>query len=301
MYRDLVEKIMVLNELKEEERIRIEDLVHKIGFTREYLINVVSNLARNFIIHFDQSVVEWASSDNPSRFRPWGWKLEHRILAGSGLDIVKKYGSWSIVVVEYQTVARGRHGKEWLSDLGGLWASYRMPVSQTVAKSLPLLVPIVIIDTLRENLGVETKIRWPNDIVYGDKKIAGILVEAEFIHDRLIVNVGIGLNVNNEPPLPGTTSLKKIMGKLVPRNAILASLTGRINRLMKLSSEPEELEKKFRENLVTLGRRIRVETVNEVFEAIAVDIEENGDLVVKTNGVIKKLDPLRTIRIKHLD
>jgi len=297
----LLAKLTILDNLKETGKIGLEELSLKTGLLREQIMQTIQGLSKTYLINIDGDIVKWLPADNPSTIRPWGWNINHVVSIGSTQIAIRGMGLWSILVAEHQYSGRGRHGKGWISDLGGLWISYRLPVKPWVANVIPIALSIILIKIFEQIFGLKAGIKWPNDIVVNDKKIAGMIIEGEYVSDTMIVNIGVGINVNNEPPIPGTTSLKKIVGKLVPRNPILASLTGWISRLDKILIDREQLESMYRDHLVTLNRRVYVETLTEVFEAKAVDIDESGDLIVEKNGIKKKLNPLTTLRIRHLD
>jgi BirA family biotin operon repressor/biotin-[acetyl-CoA-carboxylase] ligase len=105
---------------------------------------------------------------------------------------------WSAVRAEVQRAGRGRHGRAWVSDRGGLWFSAVLPAAGTAAPwaLLPLAAGWAVLSTVRE-LGVAgARLRWPNDILVDRCKLAGILVD-RFSPDAAVV--GIGLNVFNHP------------------------------------------------------------------------------------------------------
>jgi BirA family biotin operon repressor/biotin-[acetyl-CoA-carboxylase] ligase len=105
---------------------------------------------------------------------------------------------WSAVRAEVQPAGRGRHGRAWVSDRGGLWFSAVLPTANPAAPwaLLPLAVGWAVLSTLRE-LGVTgARLRWPNDILVDRRKLAGILVD-RFSPDAAVV--GIGLNIFNHP------------------------------------------------------------------------------------------------------
>lgn len=101
--------------------------------------------------------------------------------------------AWSAVRADTQTAGRGRFQREWVSDEGGLWFSAVVPAEPAI---LPLVAGLAVCDALRE-LGVKNlRLRWPNDVMVGQRKLAGVLI------DRFkpgVAVIGIGVNVNNNP------------------------------------------------------------------------------------------------------
>lgn len=105
---------------------------------------------------------------------------------------------WHAVIAATQTGGYGRTRNPWVSDVGGLWLSAVLPLSRSELpwQLLPLVVGCAVAETL-SHMGVRGHhVRWPNDLLIGERKIAGILVE-KFQPDTAVV--GIGLNVLNDP------------------------------------------------------------------------------------------------------
>jgi BirA family biotin operon repressor/biotin-[acetyl-CoA-carboxylase] ligase len=106
--------------------------------------------------------------------------------------------AWHAVRADTQTDGRGRTGRHWTSDTGGLWLSAVVPCPgprENWAR-LPLAVGWALLDTLASLGAVDLRLRWPNDILAGSRKLAGLLVER---HTPDTAVVGIGLNVFNHP------------------------------------------------------------------------------------------------------
>ncbi|MEM1629241.1 MAG: biotin--[acetyl-CoA-carboxylase] ligase [Saccharolobus sp.] len=121
-----------------------------------------------------------------------------------------------VVIAEEQTKARGRFGRSWYSPKGGLWFTYVKKNFKTELIQLSgIKTAIAIMDLLKDF--VDAKIRWPNDIVVNDKKIAGILIEAKTYEDvnycDLFIGVGIDTNVKEFPKDVNATSLYLELGK----------------------------------------------------------------------------------------
>lgn len=132
-----------------------------------------------------------------------------------------------------QTGGRGRTGRAWVSDEGGLWLSAVLPCPGDRARwsVLPLAAGWAIIGALKELGAAGLRLRWPNDIMAGPRKLAGILVE-RYARDTAVV--GIGMNVFNtpetaDPALSGTTTR---LADLVSAPATLDDLTGSILRAL---------------------------------------------------------------------
>jgi BirA family biotin operon repressor/biotin-[acetyl-CoA-carboxylase] ligase len=140
---------------------------------------------------------------------------------------------------------------------------------------------------VRAATGADVRLKWPNDLVVdtpaGTRKLSGILTEIE----GGAVVVGIGINVN-WPPAAELGELAAIAvacnhltGAPVDRDLLLADLLARLDRWYSLlPAEAGALRGRYRELSATLGRRVRVETPDGVVEGDAVDIDDEGRLLV---------------------
>jgi len=162
-----------------------------------------------------------------------------------------------VVVAEEQTKARGRFGRAWYSPKGGLWVTYVMKDFEAErVPDLTLANALAIRKALRRY--VNAKIRWPNDVVVNDKKIAGVLVEAIARGDKATAFVGFGVdtNVTGFPKDVRATSVLLETGKLVNNDELMfeiISLTKEYLRL-NLSQLAKELD-----NYSSLnGREVRI-------------------------------------------
>jgi len=297
----LLSKLLILENLRGVSEITVRELAWRTGIRENVLIHHIVDLQRTHLIEIGNNRVSWNIADNPSTLKPWGWRLEHKIVTGSVLDYVRGCGLWTVALSEYQMYGRGRHGRRWIGNLGGLWIALRLPLLPGNASYVSIAAPLIIVEILRRNYGINAWIKWPNDVVCNDKKLVGVLVEAEAYQDKIVANIGIGINVNNSPPLPNTTSLKKLMGRLIPRNSLLSLIIGWFGRIHKLLEDPKELLKKYMENMATLNRRVRAKTVAGEIEGIAIDVDEYGYLTVETPSGKKLIDPDTTLELRHLD
>lgn len=111
--------------------------------------------------------------------------------------------AWHAVRADTQTAGRGRFQRAWVSDRGGLWLSAVVPAGERQARELlPLAAGLAVIEALR-NFGIEgARLRWPNDVMMGEKKLAGLLVDS-FDPTRAVV--GVGVNISNHPAAHDST------------------------------------------------------------------------------------------------
>jgi len=127
-----------------------------------------------------------------------GWRLSVYETVGSTNDLARTLSGWSAVRADRQTGGRGRLGRKFVSGAGGLWLSAVLPAEGGPARwtGFSLAAGLHVLRAMRA-LGVpHARLRWPNDILAGPRKLAGLLIEQPD-PERLVV--GIGVNVTNKP------------------------------------------------------------------------------------------------------
>ena len=192
-------------------------------------------------------------------------------------------------VSEQQTGGKGRLGRTWASPSGtGLWFSVLLrpgilPIRVSVTT---LLAGLAVCRAVRTLTGCEAKIKWPNDIVIGSRKVCGILTEMTAEIDRIeFVVVGIGVNVNNaafpEPIREKATSLKLESGGAVRRVALLQNILLQFETLLKRNAEADPaFWEEYRARCVSLGRRVGFTRRGVPVRGTAVDVSPAGELIV---------------------
>ena len=177
-----------------------------------------------------------------------------------------------IVLAERQTAGRGRFGRLWASPKGGFYATFILP-----QVSIPSIrVGLAIHDAL-ERLGVSTQLKWPNDLLVGEKKLGGVLVEEA--HGLYLAGVGINLSM---APLPTAISISDL-GRELRVLDLLAETAGSFTH-----GTDEDVLVSYRAHCATIGKRVRIErSLSEApLEGSAVGIDEEGHLLVETDGTV---------------
>jgi BirA family biotin operon repressor/biotin-[acetyl-CoA-carboxylase] ligase len=137
----------------------------------------------------------------------------------------------TVVIAEAQKAGRGRDGRVWESQTGGLYMSavLRPPLPLVDVPPMTLAIGIGVCDAAR-TAGAAAVLKWPNDVLVGGRKLAGVLVEAQSQGNKLdAVIVGIGVNLVNEVP-PYAVSLAEASGHSVDRAAFVATLLSSVER-----------------------------------------------------------------------
>lgn len=207
----------------------------------------------------------------------------------------------TVFIANEQTHGRGRGGSFWHSDPdAGIYLSVilRPRLSPADALVLSLMAGIAVHNAVQSLIGISPDLRWPNDLLFGAKKFAGILTELNADADQIhYAVVGIGINVNQQLFSPEiseiATSIHLITGKSWPRTGLLAalleSLDGEYRKLSmhnEFSRQRPEILRKF-ESLSSYARRKRVRVhEGEGYEGTTAGLDDRGFLRVQTqNGM----------------
>ncbi len=208
----------------------------------------------------------------------------------------------TVIVADRQTEGRGRMGRSWESAPGvGILMSLvlRPRIPPMDVPRITITSAVAVSELLKEEVGLDAPIEWPNDIVVSGKKVCGILTEMVAEQDRVeSVILGIGLNVNHtekhfSPELRETaTSLYIEGGAKRDRTALLQRLLERLEQLYDMLQEGrfEEIVARWSANSYTLGRRVRCAADGRPVEGIAESLASDGALVVRTDdGTVRQI------------
>jgi BirA family biotin operon repressor/biotin-[acetyl-CoA-carboxylase] ligase len=194
-----------------------------------------------------------------------------------------------LVVAEEQTAGRGRANRRWLTPPGtalALSLVLRPPLSAGLAARVTMLAGLAVCEAAERVAGLRADLKWPNDVLIGGRKVAGILVESAFRGDALeYAVVGLGINVSWAPE-PGTvdfpaTSLEAEAGRPVDRLNLLRAVLGALEaRYEGLAGE--QLFADWRARLALLGEPVELLTEAGTLAGIAEDVAPDGALIIRT-------------------
>jgi len=197
----------------------------------------------------------------------------------------------TIVVADAQSRGKGRLGRVWLSPPGkNIYMSVivRPELHPKDSTLITLLSAVCSAHAIRNIIGLDALIKWPNDIIVNSKKIGGILLELRSEPDRIAQAViGIGINVNSEaedfPPelSPIATSVFIETGRLYKRTPIIVEIARGLKKYLS-DFEPKTLLDEWRALSCTLGKEVLVSTPKETLRGWAEDIDETGRLLLRT-------------------
>lgn len=202
-----------------------------------------------------------------------------------------------VVCAKNQTNGRGRLGRQWESNIGGIYFSVILN-SDFVRNNINIITPLCAV-AIKRAISKHTpcKIKWPNDIVSDcGKKLCGILTKVQSnAYGNLFVNVGIGINANTQnfdSELCWASSVKIVSGKEVNENKLFCDCLFEIENC--LENEPaNSVMSEFKSECLTLGKSVRLVSHRGIDDQIGVctDIGDDGTLIVqKDNGDIIKVN-----------
>ena len=223
-------------------------------------------------------------------FPEWEKRFQHFTTIGSTMDLArglaeKGIEAGTVVVAESQNSGRGRLNREWFSPRGGIYFTLilRPEIAPAFAPRLNLVAAVAVARTLRNLLGLDARLKWPNDVLVEGRKVCGILAEMGAEVDAVkFINIGVGINANLSVARYGAkaVSLKELKGAQVSRKEIFYSLLGELLRQQSLLTTGEPLEE-WKNLSDTLNREVRIEAMGGEIVGRAVDIDSNGALIIK--------------------
>ena len=210
----------------------------------------------------------------------------------------KKFLTPLWIVAEEQTNGKGRGEKKWVSNKGNLFASLILPISFNI-KNLPILSCVASLATF-ECIKFFTKsdsflkIKWPNDILFKDSKLSGILIENSLTTDLNYSIIGIGINVNSSPSKMDhpTSSLKSIVGTEIDPKPVLTQLSISLDKyLSKLECKKiDDLVKEYTLNTWRLNEDVQFLAGKDNYIGKISSINHNFEIEININNTIKRFN-----------
>lgn len=210
----------------------------------------------------------------------------------------------TVVIADEQTAGRGRLGRTWESAAGkGLWMSIllRPELHPYKVQSLTLAAAVSVCRAIEPFLNEKPGIKWPNDVLIGGRKVCGILTELSAEAERVLwVITGIGLNTHFSPDdFPAelrskATSLDRHLrrGASLDHDRLAAEILNQFEPVYEdfVKNGPASTLIEWRERSITLGRMVELLYGQETMRALAMDIDEDGSLVVQLgDGSMRKI------------
>jgi len=199
----------------------------------------------------------------------------------------------TLVVAETQRLGKGRRGRTWFSPDGdGIYLSLilRPVIPASEAPRITLMTAVAVADALLSFVDIPVAIKWPNDILVGEKKLAGILTEMSTEMDSVdYIVVGLGLNVNTaaegfpEALRGQATSLLVETGERVSRVGVVRAFLEHFEKCYEQLTTAgfDPIMTRWRALTNVFGQQVRVEAIGNVYSGEVVDVDSDGILVIK--------------------
>ncbi len=196
----------------------------------------------------------------------------------------------TVILADTQTAGKGRLERTWYSPEGGIYMSIILFTDKPLM--IPILASVAICETFYNNYDILLGIKWPNDLLLNDKKVAGILVE--MVDLAIIMGLGINLNIAEFPEeLQNTASsifleTRKKLDKMMVVNDLFREIEKVYQLLQK--GETGEILQKWRHYTIMFGKKVIIETPTGTISGKVIDIAGNGALVLSLpEGRIEKV------------
>ena len=204
-------------------------------------------------------------------------------------DVLKggRFPYGTVVVANRQSKGRGRFGRIWHSQEGGLYSSCLLNVKDfNQVLPLPLIVGYCL-TLMLEKEGFNPMLKWVNDVYVKGKKVCGVLVERSM--DRLIVGIGVNLNQRELPAHLNAVSLYMLSSRTFDKRAFLLDFLDIFNQVLEeyIKSGFKSFKDRIKEKLLFIGQEVVVQSDTEI-AGIFEDIDWDGGLLLRTaNGIVK--------------
>ena len=288
-------KAEILNILRNrQDLVSGEHLSETLGISRVSIWKHIQKL-RDHGYRIEAAATGYRLVESPDVLFPWEFygrsdRIAYYPEIGSTMDAAKKLARegcdpMTVVVAGKQTSGRGRLQRTWFSDPGGLYFTMVLRPTVPVLESFKIgfLASVTMARLVREKLGIDARVKWPNDILVDGAKLCGMLAEMEAETDRVIfLNIGMGINVNNDPSQmePAAVSLKSLAGHDVSRRELLADFLDAFEQEL-AAIDLDKVVEEWKHYTMTIGKAVRVVTANAEICGIAEDIDAGGALMIR--------------------
>ncbi|MDY3767458.1 MAG: biotin--[acetyl-CoA-carboxylase] ligase [Lachnospiraceae bacterium] len=305
-------KEKILNALLgKEDYVSGQELCTKFGVSRTAIWKVMNQLKEDgyeieAVSHKGYRIVSYpdkiTEAEVASRLKTaWAGRtiefLEHVDSTNSHAKKIAESGaaSGTLVITEDQYGGRGRRGRSWVNPPGtsiAMTLIVRPDLAPNKASMMTLVMGIAVAKACRKVTGVETKIKWPNDVIADGKKICGILTEMSADPDMIhYVVIGTGINVNictfSEEIQNVATSLQILTGKKWHRADLIGSCMEEFEACYEKFMQTEDLSlllEEYHSLLVNKDEKVSVLDPNGAYTGTALGIDKNGELIVKKDS-----------------
>ncbi len=193
----------------------------------------------------------------------------------------------AVVIAEEQTAGRGRRHRSWISPDGGIALSVVLRPSMEHLPQMVMLASLAVTAAIEKVTGLKADIKWPNDVLIGDKKVSGILIENQLrgINPEFTI-IGVGINANVDtysyPEIVDiATSLSVELGKPVSRVQLIQRLMFELESLYLDLKAGNSLHSRWRKRMGMLGREVQIAEEGKIDRGVAEDVDIDGSLLLR--------------------
>jgi BirA family biotin operon repressor/biotin-[acetyl-CoA-carboxylase] ligase len=297
-------KEKILNILRaEKEVVSGEDLSSRLGVSRVSVWKHIKKL-QEVGYSIEATPKGYVLTGTPDVLYPWEFgdrasKIHYFDAVDSTMNIARDLARnqcphFTVVIAGRQEKGKGRLKRTWRSSEGGLYFTIvvRPDMPPALSSRINFAASMVLAQTLQSRFDVRAAVKWPNDILVDGKKLAGILSEFDAETDRVnFINIGIGINVNNDPTPyePTAVSLTQILGKPVERRELLKVFLDGFEHTID-DANLVNVVSQWKRYTQTLNRQVKIVTTREVAQGLAVDVDDDGALILKMpDGSLKRI------------
>jgi BirA family biotin operon repressor/biotin-[acetyl-CoA-carboxylase] ligase len=223
------------------------------------------------------------------------WNVEHLVRVDSTNTWLARSArngahQGEVVYADFQSAGRGRLDREWVAPAGSSLlcsALLEPPAIGAPPQMLVLAAALSMCEALEGLTGARPRLKWPNDIMYGEAKVAGLLAEA--VGPQVVVGLGLNLSAV-DPVYSAATTVLEATGVSLSPTAVLEAYLEALARRRELLDSPEGVRtmiEEFVASLSTLGRWVRAELSNEVVRGRAIGVDEDGALRIDTGSDVR--------------
>ena len=241
-----------------------------------------------------------------------GRRIEWRLHVRSTQDELSKLNNealdGTVLIAETQYAGRGRLARSWFSAVGGIWMSVLLrPTWPRSHQILPLAFAVATARAIGDMTKLSPVIKWPNDLLVRSRKIAGLLAEAVYKGnqlDHLILGLGVNANIQMtrlpKPLRAVSTSLSHELGREIDRTLLAKRIMQEMDDSYQRfeSGHANELLDEAKRLCSTLRRIVRVSTTEREFVGRALDLGDDGQLLVRLNSGVTV--PFYAADVEHL-
>ena len=214
----------------------------------------------------------------------------------------KKNEDGSVVISKKQTGGRGRMKRKWRSPVGGIWMSVIIhpEFDVTHATLVPIATSLALCIAIEKTLKINTKLKWPNDVILNGKKVAGVLIDASIISNQIesmVLGIGINFKINPDelessikttPNFYGVATLVKKNENMSP---LIKQFLYELEKVLALinSSQIKKIRNEWTKRSSTIGRNVSIITNEGRINGKAGRIDNDGGLIISMGKKTKRI------------